>query len=67
MLVNGSLTLQHGPSDLTDTGPLSPAMRSTFTAGAGVLHFVRGKSGRVMGMTLSASRMRGIEFERIDK
>lgn len=67
VLVNGRLTLQNAPSDLTDTGPLVPAMQSTFTAGDGVLQFVRDKSGRVMGMTLSASRMRGIEFERIDK
>jgi hypothetical protein len=52
---------------LTDTGPLIPAMRSTFTAGDGVLQIVRDKSGRVTGMTLSASRMRGIEFEKIDK
>jgi len=42
-------------------------MRSTFTAGDGVLQFVRDKPGRVSGMTLSASRMRGIEFEKIDK
>ena len=49
--------------DISDT--LEPAMQGTFTAGSGTLQFVRDASGRVTGMTLSASRMRGIEFDRL--
>jgi len=47
------------------SGKLEPAMPGTFTAGGGTLQFVRDASGRVTGMTLSASRMRGIEFDRL--
>jgi len=47
------------------SGPHEPAMQGTFTAGSGTLQFVRDAIGRVTGMTLSASRMRGIEFERL--
>jgi hypothetical protein len=63
---NGRLVLDNVPSELMDiTGTLEPAMKSTFTAGGGVLHFERNRSGRVTGMTLSASRMRGIIFDRV--
>ena len=59
------LTLGASPSELMDiSGPLEPAMDGTFTAGSGTLQFVRDATGRVTGMTLSASRMRGIEFDR---
>jgi YD repeat-containing protein len=65
-LRNGQLTIDNTPSDLMDiAGPLSPAMRATFTAGGGVLQFTRDATGRVTGMTLSASRMRGIRFDRL--
>ena len=60
------LTLGTTPSELMDiSGTLEPAMRGTFTAGSGTLQWVRDTSGRVTGMTLSASRMRGIEFDRL--
>lgn len=61
-----SLTLGTTPSELMDiSGPLEPAMQDAFTAGGGTIQFVRDASGRVTGMTLSASRMRGIEFDRL--
>jgi len=61
-----TLTLGTTPSELMDiSGRLKPAMQGTFTAGGGTLQFVRDASGRVTGMTLSASRMRGIEFDRL--
>jgi hypothetical protein len=47
------------------SGKLEPAMQGTFTAGGGTLQFVPDASGRVTGMTLSARRMRGIEFDRL--
>jgi hypothetical protein len=40
-------------------------MPGTFTAGSGTLQFLRDATGRVTGFTLSASRMRGIEFDRL--
>ena len=40
-------------------------MKDAFTAGGGTIQFVRDAAGRVTGMTLSASRMRGIEFDRL--
>ena len=65
-LRNGQLAIDNTPSELMDiAGPLAPAMRATFTAGGGVLQFTRDASGRVTGMTLSASRMRGIHFDRL--
>ena len=63
---HGVLTLGTTPSELMDiSGKLEPAMPGTFTAGGGTLQFVRDAAGRVTGMTLSASRMRGIEFDRL--
>ena len=63
---HGALTLGTTSSELMDiSGKLVPAMQGTFTAGSGTLQFVRDASGRVTGMTLSASRMRGIEFDRL--
>ncbi|HEX6808447.1 MAG TPA: serine hydrolase [Gemmatimonadaceae bacterium] len=63
---HGVLTLGTTPSELMDiSGRLEPAMEGTFTAGSGTLQFVRDATGRVTGMTLSASRMRGIEFDRL--
>ena len=63
---HGVLTLGTTPSELMDiSGRLEPAMEGTFTAGSGTLQFVRDVTGRVTGMTLSASRMRGIEFDRL--
>jgi CubicO group peptidase (beta-lactamase class C family) len=63
---HGALVLGTTPSELMDiSGKLEPAMQGTFTAGGGTLHFVRDATGRVTGMTLSASRMRGIEFDRL--
>ena len=47
------------------SGRLEPAMEGTFTAGSGTLQFVRDAAGRVTRMTLSASRMHGIEFDRL--
>lgn len=63
---NGVLTLGTTRSELMDiSGPLVPAMAGTFTAGSGTFQFVRDAAGRVAGMRLSASRMRGIEFDRL--
>jgi len=63
---HGVLTLGTTPSELMDiSGKLEPAMPGTFTAGGGTLQFVHDAAGRVTGMTLSASRMRGIEFDRL--
>jgi hypothetical protein len=47
------------------SGRLERAMSATFTAGSGTPQFVRDSTGRVTGMTLSATRMRGIEFDRV--
>ena len=61
------LELDNARSDLMDiAGKLQPAMTDAFTAGGGTLQFVRGKDGRVTGMQLSASRMRGIQFDRVE-
>jgi hypothetical protein len=46
------------------SGKLEPAMADTFTAGSGLVHFTRDASGRVSGFEISASRMRGIRFDR---
>ena len=63
---DGQLAIDNTPSELMDIGgPLAPAMRATFTAGSGALQFTRDATGRVTGMTLSASRMRGIRFDRL--
>ncbi|HEY7896323.1 MAG TPA: serine hydrolase [Gemmatimonadaceae bacterium] len=63
---HGTLTLGTTPSELMDiSGTLEPAMSGTFTAGSGTLQFLRDATGRVTGFTLSASRMRGIEFDRL--
>ncbi|HKV52803.1 MAG TPA: hypothetical protein VJO52_16530, partial [Gemmatimonadaceae bacterium] len=66
IFAHGILMLGMTPSELMDiSGTLVPAMQGTFTAGSGTLQFVRDAAGRVTGMTLSASRMRGIEFSRL--
>ena len=46
------------------SGKLEPTMTDTFTAGSGLIHFTRDASGRVTGFDVSASRMRGIRFDR---
>lgn len=62
---NGHLVLNKGAPEIVDiSGPLEPAMTDTFTAGSGLVHFTRDASGRVTGFSVSASRMRGIRFER---
>jgi CubicO group peptidase (beta-lactamase class C family) len=65
-LDKGQLALNNPPSDLMDiTGPLDPAMSGSFTAGGGLLQFTHDAKGRVTGFALSASRMRGITFDRV--
>ena len=62
---NDSLVLANEGSELVDiSGALAPAMTDAFTAGGGVIHFTRDASGNVTGYDVSASRMRGIRFER---
>jgi hypothetical protein len=39
-------------------------MKDAFTAGGGMIRFTRDAAGNVTGYELSASRMRGIRFER---
>ena len=46
------------------SGKLEPAMTDGFTAGSGLVHFTRDASGHVTGFEVSASRMRGIRFDR---
>ena len=46
------------------SGTLEPAMADTFTAGSGLVRFTRDDSGHVTGFEVSASRMRGIRFDR---
>jgi len=46
------------------SGRLEPAMADTFTAGSGLVRFTRDASGHVTGFEVSASRMRGIRFDR---
>jgi CubicO group peptidase (beta-lactamase class C family) len=46
------------------SGKLEPAMADAFTAGSGLVHFTRDASGHVTGFDVSASRMRGIRFDR---
>jgi CubicO group peptidase (beta-lactamase class C family) len=43
---------------------LAPAMKDVFSGEPGLLRFARDESGRITGFALSASRMRGIRFER---
>jgi CubicO group peptidase (beta-lactamase class C family) len=66
MAVDGDhLVLKNEGSELVDvSGALSPAMKDAFTAGGGMIRFTRDASGNVTGYELSASRMRGIRFER---
>jgi len=47
-----------------DDGTLEPAMKDAFAGGSGFAQFVRNKAGRIVGFDLSASRTRGIRFER---
>jgi hypothetical protein len=61
----GQLVLNKGAAEIVDvSGKLEPAMPDTFTAGSGLVRFTRDASGRVTGFDVSASRMRGIRFER---
>jgi hypothetical protein len=48
----------------THIQPLAPAMQDAFSGEPGLLRFTRDASGKVTGFDLSASRMRGIHFER---
>lgn len=43
---------------------LEPAMKDAFTGGSGFTRFVRDAKGEITGFELSASRTRGIAFER---
>jgi CubicO group peptidase (beta-lactamase class C family) len=64
-IVDGHLVLNKGAPEIVDiSGTLEPAMTDAFTAGSGLVHFTRDASGRVTGFSVSASRMRGITFER---
>jgi CubicO group peptidase (beta-lactamase class C family) len=64
-LENGHLVLNEGAGKDEDiSGKLEPAMTDTFTAGSGLVHFTRDTSGRITGFDVSASRMRGIRFDR---
>jgi len=64
-LEDGRLVLNKGAPEIVDiSGTLEPAMTDTFTAGSGLVHFTRDASGRATGFSVSASRMRGIRFER---
>jgi CubicO group peptidase (beta-lactamase class C family) len=63
---DGHLVLNKGAPEVVDvSGKLEPAMADTFTAGGGLVRFTRDASGRVTGFSVSASRMRGIRFERL--
>jgi CubicO group peptidase (beta-lactamase class C family) len=65
VLAGDHLELRNTGSQLVDiTGALSPARPDEFTAGGGLIRFTRDASGRVTGYEVSASRMRGIRFER---
>jgi hypothetical protein len=64
MVIEGDhLALQNSASALVDiSGKLEPALPDAFTAGGGLIRFTR--DAAVTGYELSASRMRGIRFER---
>lgn len=47
-----------------DDAALEPAMKDAFTGGSGFTRFVRNAEGEVTGFELSASRTRGLVFER---
>ncbi|MDB4912085.1 MAG: hypothetical protein JWO39_2908 [Gemmatimonadetes bacterium] len=66
MVIEGDhLALQNSTSALVDiSGKLEPALPDAFTAGGGLFRFTRDAAGNVTGYELSASRMRGIRFER---
>jgi CubicO group peptidase (beta-lactamase class C family) len=64
-LEGNHLVLNKGAGKDEDiSGKLEPAMADTFTAGSGLVHFTRDAEGRVTGFDVSASRMRGIRFDR---
>jgi CubicO group peptidase (beta-lactamase class C family) len=48
----------------TKIQPVEPAMKDAFSSEAGLLRFTRDAAGKITGFDLSASRMRGIRFER---
>ena len=59
------LVLNEGAGKDEDiSGTLEPAMADAFTAGSGLVHFTRDAAGHVTGFDVSASRMRGIRFDR---
>jgi CubicO group peptidase (beta-lactamase class C family) len=64
-LEDGHLVLNKGAGKDEDiSGKLEPAMTDAFTAGSGLVHFTRDSSGHITGFEVSASRMRGIRFDR---
>jgi hypothetical protein len=64
-LEGNQLVLNKGAGKDEDiSGTLEPAMADSFTAGSGLVHFTRDASGHVTGFDVSASRMRGIRFDR---
>ncbi|HZS59264.1 MAG TPA: subclass B3 metallo-beta-lactamase [Gemmatimonadaceae bacterium] len=63
-VVNDHLVVSGPIAAVEIAGKLEPAMRDGFTANGGTLLFTRDDAGRVTGFTLSASRMKGIRFDR---
>jgi len=63
-LENGHLVLTRTTLDPDIAGQLDPAMTDAFTAAGGFIRFTRDQAGQVNGFELSASRMRGIRFDR---
>jgi len=63
ILANNHLVLTGTRSDIA--GPLDPAQPDAFTSPGGYLQFTRNAAGHVTGFDLSASRMRGIHFDRV--
>jgi hypothetical protein len=66
MVIEGDhIALRNSASALVDiSGKLEPALPDAFTAGGGLIRFTRDSAGGVTGYEVSASRMRGIRFER---
>jgi hypothetical protein len=65
--VRGDTLVLRNPrqSSLVDIGgPMTPATRDAFEVGGALVRFTRDAAGRVTGFGLSASRMKGIRFER---
>lgn len=63
-VANGQLMLSGPVAEMGIAGTLDPAMSDAFTAPGAFMRFTRDAAGRVNGFELSASRMKGIRFDR---